>query len=88
MTQNERISQLEKEVRRLKNLEKLVIELVEERELNKLDKPFYTVQEVAKLLKKTPQAIYAMIEREELETSKLGRTLILGKCLREKIGLN
>lgn len=57
-------------------------------ENNKLDKHTYSVKETAQILGITPQAVYAQIERGELETVKLGRTKVLGSCLREKLGVN
>lgn len=71
-----RIEEIQREVIRLR----LLIDN------NKIDKHVYTVKETADLLGLTPQAVYAMIDRGELETVKLGRLKVMGKSLRDKLG--
>lgn len=66
-------------------LEQLVHNLLAKAENNQLDKHIYSVPEVAQILGRTPQAIYAMIGRGELETIKLGKIKVLGESLRMKL---
>ena len=73
---------------RISNLEKQVASLYEALENNKFDKHVYSVSEVATILNRTPQAVYSMIHRGELETVKLGRMKVLGDSLREALGVD
>lgn len=70
-------------LKRLEKLEQEVITLQEELELNRTNKPCYTVKEAAKLLCVTTKTIYNMIDRGELEVIKLGCLRIKGDSLRE-----
>lgn len=70
-------------IKKVNQLEKTVAKLQEVFENNKLEKAFYTVREVAEMLKRTPRAIYNMIERDELDTVKLGGIKIKGESLNE-----
>lgn len=74
-------------LKRVATLEKQVSRLYEMIHNNKLDRYTYTVAETAALLNVTPQAVYAMIDRRELETIKLGHIKVLGSSLREKFGI-
>lgn len=69
------------------DLQKQVADLYKLLENTKLDKHTYTVAETAQILNVTPQAVYAMIERDEIESVKLGRIKILGESLRTKLGV-
>lgn len=69
------------------DLQKQVADLYKLLENTKLDKHTYTVAETAQTLNVTPQAVYAMIERGEIESVKLGRIKILGESLRTKLGV-
>lgn len=71
----------------VEQLKKQVAELHSRLENNKVDKHVYSVAETSKILGVTPQAVYAMIERKELETIKLGHKKILGESLRAKLGV-
>ena len=68
-------------------LQKQVADLYKLLENTKVDKHTYTVAETAQILTVTPQAVYAMIERGEIESVKLGRIKILGESLRTKLGV-
>lgn len=68
-------------------LQKQVADLYKLLENTKVDKHTYTVSETAQILNVTPQAVYAMIERGEIESVKLGRINILGESLRTKLGV-
>lgn len=70
-------------IKKVNRLEKQLNLLLQQKDTMKLDKHLYSVAETAKLLGRTPQAIYAMINRGELETTKLGTIKILGGCLRK-----
>lgn len=72
---------------RISSLERQVADLYMSLENNKFDKHVYTVAEVARILEITPQAVYFMIHREELETVKLGTIKVLGDSLRGKLGV-
>nr|WP_302600234.1 helix-turn-helix domain-containing protein [uncultured Cellulosilyticum sp.] len=72
-------------INKVKQLELTVYKLLEAFENNKIEKAFYTVKEVAEILGRTPRAVYAMIERGELETVKLGSIKIKGESLRQKL---
>lgn len=69
------------------DLQKQVADLYKLLENTKVDKHIYTVAETAQILNVTPQAVYAMIERGEIESVKLGRIKILGESLRTKLGV-
>jgi excisionase family DNA binding protein len=69
------------------DLQKQVADLYKLLENTKIDKHVYTVAETAQILNITPQAVYAMIERGEIESVKLGRIKILGESLRNKLGV-
>lgn len=69
------------------DLQKQVADLYKLLENTKIDKHVYTVAETAQILNVTPQAVYAMIERGEVESVKLGRIKILGESLRTKLGV-
>lgn len=69
------------------DLQKQVADLYKLLENTKVDKNTYTVAETAQILNVTPQAVYAMIERGEIESVKLGRIKILGESLRTKLGV-
>lgn len=56
--------------------------------VNKIDKHIYSVKETAQILGKTPQAVYSMIERGELKTTKLGHIKVLGDDLRKILSGN
>lgn len=71
---------------RVNELEKTVTELTDKLESLTLSKHSYTVTETAMVLGVTRQAVYAMIDRGELETVKLGVQRILGSSLRAKLG--
>ncbi len=73
----------ERLLKKVNQLEKTVSKLQQAFENNKIEKAFYTVKEVAEMLHKTPRAVYNMIEREELDTVKLGGIKIKGDSLRE-----
>lgn len=70
-------------ISRVNRLEKQLNLLLQQKDNMKLDKHLYSVAEVAQILGKTTQAVYGMIERGELETTKLGTTKVLGSCLRK-----
>lgn len=72
---------------RVSKLEKQVARLYVSLENNKFDKHVYSVSEVAQILDITPQAVYFMIHRDELETVKLGTIKVLGESLRCKLGV-
>lgn len=72
---------------RISSLEHQVASLYMSLENNKFDKHVYTVAEVAQILGLTPQAVYTMIHREELQTVKLGTIKVLGDSLRSKLGV-
>ena len=76
----------EKLLKRISNLEKQIAELNKRLENNKIEKHVYSISETSKILNVTPQAVYAMVERGELETVKLGHTKVLGHSLRSKLG--
>jgi hypothetical protein len=67
-------------------LEKQVATLYARLEKNKIDKHVYTVAETSQILECSPQAVYLMISRKELETVKLGHLKVLGESLRHKLG--
>lgn len=67
-------------------LQQQVADLHAKIENNKLDKHVYSVKETAQILGITPQAVYIMIDRKELETVKLGTLKVLGSSLRSKLG--
>ena len=71
----------------VEDLKKQVADLYKLLENTKIDKHVYTVAETAQILNITPQAVYAMIERGEIESVKLGRIKILGESLRNKLGV-
>lgn len=68
-------------IRKVNQLEIAVAKLQQLVDNNKLEKPFYTVNEVAEMLNKKPRTIYHMIQRGELETIKLGVTQIKKESL-------
>lgn len=70
-------------IKKVNRLEKQLNLLLQQKDSMKLDKHLYSVPEVAQMLGRTPQAIYAMINRGELEATKIGSTKILGSCLRK-----
>lgn len=70
------------------DLQKQITDLYKLLENNKLDKHTYSVAETAQILNVTPQAVYAQIERGELETVKIGRIKILSASLRDKLGVS
>lgn len=80
--------ELKKVLERVSRLENQVARLYESLENNKFDKHVYSVSEVAQILDKTPQAVYFMIDRGELETVKLGSIKVLGESLRSKLGVD
>ena len=72
---------------RVSKLEHQVATLYTSLENNKFDKHVYSVSEVAEILGITPQAVYIMVHRGELETVKLGTIKVLGESLRSKLGV-
>ena len=80
--------EVEKLVKRVEHLEKELYKLYTLIENNKIDKHVYSVKETAQILNITVQGVYAMIDRKELETVKLGHMKVLGTSLRNKMGVN
>lgn len=76
----------DKLVRRLESLEKDLYKMHIKLENQRLDKHVYTVAEVAGMLERTPQAIYAMIARGELASIKVGHVKIPGYEMRRIFG--
>jgi hypothetical protein len=70
-------------LKRINDLEKQLHKLTLRAENNQLDKHLYSVAETAIMLSRTPQAVYAMISRGELESTRLGHIMILGDSLRK-----
>lgn len=68
-------------IRKVNQLEITVAKLQRLIDNNKLEKPFYTVKEVAEMLDKDPRTIRYMIARGELETVKLGTIQIKKESL-------
>lgn len=78
----------QKLLKRIDTLERTVADLYSYIESTRLDKHVYSVAEVSKILEITPQAVYKMLDRGELETIKLGHLKVLGSSLREKLGVS
>ena len=68
-------------IKKVNQLEITVAKLQRLIDNNKLEKPYYSVSEVAEMLNRTPRAVYNMIERGELETVKLGTIQIKKESL-------
>ena len=66
-------------------LESKVAELYSLLETNTIEKHVYSVKETAQILGRTPQAVYAMIDRGELKSTKIGHTKIYGNDLRKML---
>lgn len=71
---------------KLKKLEKEIEKLKNDKENSKLSNNLYSVAETARMIERTPQAVYAMIERGELEAVKLGSTKIIASSLKKVLG--
>lgn len=79
--------QEEKILSEINYLKKRVLQLEEYNDLHKLNRTTYTVAEVAVLLNKQPQSVRLMIQRGELEATKLGITRITGESLKKAMNL-
>ena len=68
-------------IKKVNQLEITVAKLQRLIDNNKLEKPYYSVNEVAEMLNKHPRTVRYMIERGELETVKLGTMQITKESL-------
>lgn len=73
-------------IKQVADLQKQVSDLYTRLENNKLEKHVYTVAETAKILEVTPQAVYAMIARGEMENIKVGHKKIPGSEIKRILG--
>ena len=68
-------------IKKVNQLEITVAKLQRLIDNNKLEKPYYSINEVAEMLNKNPRTVRYMIERGELETVKLGTIQIKKESL-------
>ena len=80
-------SEEQKLIRRVEILEKELSRLYSIEESKILYKHIYTIEEVAKILEVTPQAVYAMVERNEIMAIKIGRIKIPGEEVKRILGI-
>lgn len=68
-------------IKKVNQLELTVARLQRLIDNNKLEKPYYSINEVAEMLHKNPRTVRYMIERGELEAIKLGTLQIKKESL-------
>lgn len=83
------LTKVEKELSgRVSFLEAKIADLYSLLETNKIEKHVYSVKETAQILGRTPQAVYAMVDRGELRATKIGHMKIYGDDLRKMLSGN